>query len=34
MRRADGSLRDSVLFSIVAREWPGVRQRLQQALSR
>jgi N-acetyltransferase len=34
MRRADGSLRDSVLFSIVASEWPTVRQRLQQSLSR
>ena len=34
MRRADGSLRDSVLFSIVAGEWPSVRDRLQRALSR
>ncbi len=27
-RRADGTMRDSVLFSIVAEEWPSVRERL------
>lgn len=32
MRRADGSLRDTVMFSIVASEWPEVRERLQQRL--
>jgi RimJ/RimL family protein N-acetyltransferase len=25
MRRDDGTVRDSVLFSIIAEEWPGVR---------
>jgi RimJ/RimL family protein N-acetyltransferase len=34
MRRADGSLRDSVLFSIVAAEWPAVRARLDAMLAR
>jgi RimJ/RimL family protein N-acetyltransferase len=29
-RRLDGSLRDSVLFSIIASEWPTVRAALQQ----
>lgn len=33
MRRADGSLRDSVLFSIVADEWPVVRERLRARLA-
>jgi len=32
MRRADGSLRDTVMFSITASEWPEVRARLQQRL--
>jgi N-acetyltransferase len=32
MRRADGTLRDSVMFSIVAAEWPDVRERLCQRL--
>ena len=27
-RRADGSVRDTVLFSITAEEWPAVRERL------
>ncbi len=27
-RRADGSVRDTVLFSVLAEEWPGVRDRL------
>jgi RimJ/RimL family protein N-acetyltransferase len=33
-RRLDGSLRDSVLFSIVASEWPGVREQLIRKLER
>jgi RimJ/RimL family protein N-acetyltransferase len=28
MRMADGSLRDTVVFSIIASEWPAVRQHL------
>ena len=32
MRRADGSLRDTVMFSIIAAEWPEVRDRLTQRL--
>ncbi len=28
-RRADGTFRDSAVFSIIADEWPGVRDRLQ-----
>ena len=32
MRRADGTLRDSVYFSIVASEWPDVRARLDAML--
>jgi N-acetyltransferase len=31
--RADGSLRDSVLFSILASEWPAVRDALQAKLA-
>jgi RimJ/RimL family protein N-acetyltransferase len=27
-RRSDGTIRDSVLFSILAEEWPAVRERL------
>lgn len=30
----DGYVRDSVIFSIVAAEWPGVRERLEAALAR
>ncbi|WP_223690246.1 GNAT family N-acetyltransferase [Leifsonia poae] len=30
MRRADGTLRDTVLFSILAEEWPEVRGRLNE----
>jgi len=30
----DGSLRDTVVFSIVANEWPGVRNHLQWQLER
>lgn len=33
-RRLDGSLRDSVLFSILASEWPDVRDALRQKLER
>lgn len=32
MRRADGSLRDTVMFSIISAEWPEVRDRLSQRL--
>jgi len=31
-RRADGSLRDTVLFSVTAEDWPDVRRRLQARL--
>jgi N-acetyltransferase len=31
-RRADGTFRDSVVFSILADEWPGIRQRLSARL--
>ncbi|MEY2932452.1 MAG: hypothetical protein RL033_3201 [Pseudomonadota bacterium] len=33
-RRADGSLSDSVLFSILPREWPALRERLAARLAR
>lgn len=32
-RRADGTVRDTVLFLITAEEWPAVRQRLADRLS-
>ncbi|GAB2561185.1 GNAT family N-acetyltransferase [Nocardia heshunensis] len=32
-RREDGTLRDSVLFSIIAEEWPEVRDRLTRRLT-
>ncbi|MGL4304758.1 MAG: GNAT family N-acetyltransferase [Mycobacteriaceae bacterium] len=32
-RRADGSVRDSVMFSIIAEEWPEVRDRLMMRTS-
>lgn len=32
-RRPDGSLRDTVQYSLVAPEWPGVEERLTAALS-
>lgn len=32
-RRADGTFRDTVVFSILAGEWPGVRQRLLERLA-
>ncbi len=31
-RRADGSFRDSVVFSVLAQEWPSVRAGLEQRL--
>jgi RimJ/RimL family protein N-acetyltransferase len=31
-RRADGTFRDSVVFSILAEEWPSTRQRLSARL--
>lgn len=30
MRRPDGSMRDTVLFSFIQAEWPEVKQRLQE----
>lgn len=33
-RRADGGLRDTVCFSILAREWPDVRRLLELRLAR
>jgi len=33
MRHRDGTWRDSVYFSILAAEWPGVRDRLQTRLA-
>jgi RimJ/RimL family protein N-acetyltransferase len=33
-RMADGSLRDTVVFSIIASEWPMVRSALQQRVSK
>ena len=33
-RRADGTVRDTALFSITAEDWPGVRERLRQRLER
>ncbi len=32
-RRQDGSVRDTVLFSILAEEWPSVRDRLDRRLA-
>jgi len=34
MRNADGSLRDTVVFSIIASEWFAVKQHLQFKLER
>ncbi|SCB25198.1 GNAT family N-acetyltransferase [Cupriavidus alkaliphilus] len=34
MRMPDGTLRDTVVFSIIASEWPAVRQHLQFQLER
>ena len=33
-RRTDGSVRDTVCFSILASEWPAARQKLDQRLAR
>jgi len=33
-RRADGTVRDTVLFSITAEDWPAVRARLEARLDR
>jgi len=33
-RRRDGSVRDSVMYSILASEWPPVRRHLEWRLSR
>ena len=33
-READGSFRDTVVFSILADEWPGVRKRLEDRINR
>lgn len=32
-RRQDGSIRDTVMFSVLAEEWPGVRARLTSLLT-
>lgn len=32
-RRADGTVRDTVMFSVTAEEWPQVRERLTQRLA-
>jgi N-acetyltransferase len=34
MIRADGTLRDSVVYSVLRSEWPDVRKRLESALER
>jgi RimJ/RimL family protein N-acetyltransferase len=34
MRNADGTWRDTVYFSILDREWPAAKQRLEERLSR
>ena len=33
MQMPDGRLRDSVIFSIIRAEWPGVRERLEQRIA-
>jgi RimJ/RimL family protein N-acetyltransferase len=33
MRRPDGTWRDTVVFSILADEWPGVRERLDERIA-
>ena len=32
-RRSDGTVRDTVLFSVTAEEWPAVKNRLQERLA-
>jgi RimJ/RimL family protein N-acetyltransferase len=34
MTRADGTLRDSVVYSILRTEWPSVRERLERVVGR
>jgi RimJ/RimL family protein N-acetyltransferase len=34
MRNADGTWRDTVYFSILDREWPDVKKRLEERLAR
>jgi RimJ/RimL family protein N-acetyltransferase len=34
MRQGDGSFRDTVVFSILADEWPEVRKRLEERINR
>lgn len=34
MRRADGTFRDTVVFSILKDEWPAVRRRLEERVNR
>ena len=33
-RRQDGTVRDTVMYSVTAEEWPGVRERLRARLAR
>jgi N-acetyltransferase len=33
-RRADGTVRDTVMYAVTAEEWPGVRERLLTRLAR
>ena len=33
-RRRDGSVRDSVMFSVIAAEWPDVKKHLRARLAR
>ena len=33
-RRQDGTVRDTVMYSVTAEEWPGVRERLRSRLAR
>ena len=33
-RRQDGTVRDTVMFSVTAEEWPGARERLRARLAR
>jgi RimJ/RimL family protein N-acetyltransferase len=33
-RRADGTVRDTVMYAVTAEEWPGVRERLLARLAR
>jgi RimJ/RimL family protein N-acetyltransferase len=32
-RRSDGTVRDTVLFSVLAEEWPAVRDGLRERLA-